>query len=42
MESIEAEIARKVCEQLGIPFPSEDATQIRHIVKDVIDRRIKK
>jgi len=42
MESIENEIARKICEHLGIPYPSEDAVQMRQIIKEIIDRRISK
>jgi len=40
MEPAEETIARRICELLGVPYPSEDARQIRRIVLEEMDSLI--
>ena len=37
METVEARIARRICELLGVPYPSEDFRQMKEIAKEETD-----
>jgi len=40
MEPVEYKIARKICELLGMPYPSEDSKQMAIIISEEIDSLI--
>jgi len=37
LEPTEEKIARQICELLGVPYPSEDARQMRRIILKEMD-----